>query len=174
MNKFSNYNFFPKSRKGADKLLSIYWFAILFIVAAAVVYMAVLFYGKPYDVREIETNLLVNKVADCLMEDSLIKPDVFSEGFKSNFLSRCGLNFETEEVYDWNNDQYYIELKIFSFGGGEILRVVEGNTNLRDCSNKLDKFPFCVERSFYALDQSGNQYEVNIFSAVRKTEKNVR
>ena len=56
-----------KNKKG-DKIISVYWFAILFIVAAAVVYMAALFYGAPYDARGIESDILTNQIADCLSQ----------------------------------------------------------------------------------------------------------
>ena len=55
-------------KKGTDKIISVYWFAVLFIVAGGIVYMTAIFYGEPYDVREIEANLLTNQIADCLSE----------------------------------------------------------------------------------------------------------
>ena len=56
-----------KNKKG-DKLISVYWFVILFIVAGAIAYMTVSFYGEPYDIREAEAYALTNKVARCLSE----------------------------------------------------------------------------------------------------------
>ena len=50
------------NKKGTDKIISVYWFTILFIVAGAIVYMAAAFYGEPYDVREIEANILINQI----------------------------------------------------------------------------------------------------------------
>ena len=53
-------------KKGADQILTVYWFVIIFIVAGAVVYMAYLFYGSPFDARNIEGSLLGNQIANCL------------------------------------------------------------------------------------------------------------
>ncbi len=170
--------FFDK--RGTDKMLSIYWFIILFIVAAAIVYMVLLFYGKPYDVREVEANILANKISDCFVEKNYFKNEVLSESFKANFLAECGLNFNVEDTSGWNNDQHYVEVEIFDFNsqntnneGSLRNSFVEGNSNLKDCSNELDNNPFCVERRFYSLDEQGSQYTIKILASVRKTEKNV-
>ncbi len=64
------------NKLGTDKIISIYWFAILFIVAAAVVYMASVFYGGPADVREIEANILINQVADCVSQGGYLKENI--------------------------------------------------------------------------------------------------
>jgi len=175
---FFSYNFFPKNRRGTDKMLSMYWFVIIFIVAAAIVYMTALFYGKPYDVRELETNLLINKVSDCLVENGYLINEVFVETFKSDFLEICNLNFNVEGSHGWKNDQYYLELSISEFVDQSIFIIgpfSEGNINLRDlCSNELNNNPFCIEKGFYSIDKENKEYFVKIFVSLRKTEKNVR
>ncbi len=50
-----------KNKRG-DKILSLYWFAVLIIVAGGIFGMVYVFYGSPYDVREIEANVLLNKI----------------------------------------------------------------------------------------------------------------
>ena len=52
--------------KRGDKVLSIYWFAILFIVAGAIVYMASNFYSTPFDVRAVESTALSDQIANCV------------------------------------------------------------------------------------------------------------
>ena len=54
------------NNKRGDKILSIYWFAILLIIAGGIFGMVYVFYGTPYDVREIETRVLTNQIADCI------------------------------------------------------------------------------------------------------------
>lgn len=162
-----------------DKVISIYWFTILFIVAAAVVYMVFLFYGKPYDVRQIEANLLLEKIGDCLSKQGRLTTNVFDgTNFlinENNFLGICNLNFNVEDIHSWEDDQYYVGVEIFSWQTKQKLHNVGvGSIKLQDCSDKLDNSPFCVRRSFYVLDNLNNQYKVEVFSSVRKTEKNVR
>jgi hypothetical protein len=106
-----------KNKKGTDKIISIYWFVILFLVAAAIVYMAAIFYGEPYDVREIEANILVNQIAGCVSEGGYLKENIlFNEEFKTNFLEECDLNFNVEDVFGWGElEQYYFKIEIYNF-----------------------------------------------------------
>lgn len=59
-------------KKGSDKVLSIYWFAILALVAAGVFVMVYTFYNSFYDIRDIETNLMVNKISECISRQGRI------------------------------------------------------------------------------------------------------
>jgi hypothetical protein len=165
-----------KNKRG-DKVISVYWFAILFIVAAGIVYMAVLFYGGPYDVREIESKLLASKMADCLSQGGYLNEGVLGwTDFKEDFLEECDVTFNVEEVYGWEEqEQYYLEVGLFEFDkeavdgkGNKIFNIIEGNVNLKTAP-ELEEKP----RNFYVLDNSENAYVVTILAIVRKTEKNV-
>ncbi len=164
--------------KKADKIISVYWFAILFIVAGAIVYMVISFYGEPYDIREAEAYALTNKVTGCLSEAGYLKEGVLNEDFRENFMEICKLNFEIEDVYGWReHGQYYVEINFYDFStmAEEIPAIKKGNEALKmDCELKGKTFPVCLERSFYILDKEKNQYQINILSIVRKTEKNVQ
>ena len=157
--------------------MAIYWFAILFIVAAAIVYMVSSFYGKPYDVRDIEANLLADRVVMCMSEGGYIQQGFLDGSIGQNFLEDCNLNFNTEDTYGWDNDQYYLEVNISKFNSFEqpFFTDSEGNVNLKDfCELKGDNLPYCVLRKFYIIDAQQNQYEADVLSIVRKTEKNVQ
>lgn len=163
------------NKRGTDKLISVYWFAILFIVAAAIAYMVLSFYGEPYDARKLEANALTNQIADCLSEAGYLKEGIL-ERIEADFLETCDLNFEVEVYRGWNNDQFYVEIGIYDFDTGEkISEISEGNQNLKiDCEIDSKNFPFCLDRKFYVIDGNENQYQVNILSIVRKTEKNAQ
>lgn len=157
------------NKRGGDKLISVYWFAILFIVAAGVVYMAVLFYGEPFDVREIEANALTDRVADCL-----VRGGELVEGWENKNLESCGITFEVEDTEGWENDQFYLKVEYSKFSENNFIVLIdEGNSLLKEEYKGGDNFPVCVERSFYAVDEAGGQYEIKVLSVVRKTEKNV-
>jgi hypothetical protein len=166
-----------KMNKRGDKLISVYWFAILFIVAGGIVYMVSAFYGNPYDVRLAEADILTTKIARCISEAGYLKEGVLTENFNENFAEICAINFQTEDVYDWRErGQYYVEVDILDFNTKQkISGVSEGNKELKpDCGLKGKTLPVCLERSFYSIDEEGNQYQINIISIVRKTEKNVQ
>ena len=169
-------NPFLRDLKG-DKIVSVYWFAILFIVAAAVVYMVISFYGKPYDIRGVEADILTTKMADCLSEAGYLREGVLLNDFQDNFLEKCKINFQTEDVYGWREQgQYYLEVNIFNFVSGQIISSFNtGNSNLKEsCKLSGETLPACLERTLYSLDRNNNQYAINILSIVKKTEKNVQ
>ncbi|HEB47020.1 MAG TPA: hypothetical protein ENI22_00955 [Candidatus Pacearchaeota archaeon] len=166
------------NKKATDKIISVYWFAILFIVAAAIVYMVFVFYGEPYDVRELEANALTNHVADCLVLDTgFLKEEFLNEESGENFLEECNLNFNTEDVYKWNEQgQYYLNIE-FIKEESLVFDISEGNKNLiSSCGIEKEiedeNLAKCIEREFYSLTSGGDIYSIKILSIVRKTEKN--
>lgn len=120
------------------KILSLYWFAILFIVAGAVFYMVINFYGKPVDVRPVESAALTNKIADCLSEKGYLREDILGNA-DFDFLKTCSLNFDVEDFSEWKQfTQYYTEFSINKFDGSVPNSIGEnlfnnnsGNPNLK-------------------------------------------
>ena len=162
------------NKKATDKVLSVYWFAILILVAGGVFAMVYNFYQHPYDVREIEANLLINHVADCVATGGTINEIVFEIEFTDNFMEICRLTFESEK--DFEIEQYYLGVVI---AGESVINIEEGNKNLiSSCGLEKEiedeRIAKCVEREFFSLDSSGNVYSTKITSIVGKTEKNVR
>ena len=161
-----------------DKLISVYWFAILILVAGGISAMVFIFYSAPYDIREIEGTILVNKVADCISQKGLINEEIFGVDFQENFLERCYLNFNVED--DWEELQYHLDVKIYGVGDVEnsLIDFNKGNLNLISSCNianeNYEKLAKCVEGKFYSLGENGNQYLIKILSIVRKSEKNVK
>lgn len=166
------------NKKGTDKILSIYWFAILFIVAGGIFAMVYSFYHHPYDVREIEANLMVNHVADCLSSGGMLKSEIILDSvFEDNFMEICALNFEVEEGELQDEIQYYLEVNFYE-SENNFFSLSKGNLNLvSSCGlqedNGEERLAKCVERDFYSLDGE-KLYLIKILSIVRKTEKNVR
>jgi len=171
------------NKKGAEKLLSMYWFIILILVAGGIFAMIYTFYHHPYDVREIEANILSNKIADCISQQGRINPSLlnggnFNEEFRENFLKECGIVFEAEEKWK-DEEQYYIGIDFYGIDDIEnsLFNIFEGNLNWRSsCKSQeeFEKLSVCVNNKFYSVDEENNQYLIKILSIVRKTEKNVR
>jgi hypothetical protein len=170
-----------KNKRGSDKILSVYWFAILLIVAGGIVGMVYVFYGTPYDVREIEARVLTNQIADCVSYEGKIDSGLILNGAATkdnNFLERCHLIFNSSE---WKEDQFYTEVKIYKLNDldNSILDLIKGNNNLAvSCAVQENKqqetLATCLKQSFYSLDSLNNQYIIKILTAVKKAEKNVK
>ena len=126
-------------KQGAEKFLSIYWFFIIFLVAGAVIFMAALFYGSPYNIRAIESDILTERIADCMTERGYLNEQVLAPDFKDNFLEKCHLTFDTEDFSDWaSNGQYYTEIRTSRFdsnapqnSGQKLMDLSIGNVNLK-------------------------------------------
>lgn len=126
--------------KKGDKIISVYWFVILFLVAAAVVYMVAIFYGTPKNIQEAESKIMANKVAECISEGGYLKEDILGNNyFKNNLLKECNINFSVEDFTEWKDkSQYYLEVEIHKFdsafpenAGENIFNFTTGAINLK-------------------------------------------
>ncbi|MBU1129194.1 MAG: hypothetical protein KJ949_01020, partial [Nanoarchaeota archaeon] len=158
-----------------DKIISVYWFAILVLVAGGIIAMVSVFYNSSYDVREIEANILINKIGNCFSNVGYLKQEVFSNGnfliTQNNFLEKCNLNFNSTE----EGLQYFSQVNVFKGNDLEnsFFEVAQGNKNLkadRSISKDYEKISKCVEKSFFTLDKSGNLYLIKILSVIDKSE----
>ncbi len=169
--------------KRGDKVLSIYWFAVLIVVAGGIFGMVYVFYGTPYDVREIEAHVLINQIADCIsyagkINANLISEGQFNQGYEENFLKTCHLNFKS---VDWGDEQYYTEIKFYKLEdlNEPVFSVNAGDNKwLSSCAlqgdREKERLAKCVKGNFYSLDDKNNQYIIKILTVVRKSEKNVK
>ncbi|MBU0893854.1 MAG: hypothetical protein KKF48_04055 [Nanoarchaeota archaeon] len=169
------------NKKGADKIISVYWFAILILVAGGVFMMVSTFYNSPYDVRGLEAEILSDKVADCISNQgqlnfNLIEEDgKFSEAFKNNFLNNCKI------ILNENKPEYYFEVNFYGVDdtSNSVFDISYGNQNWKaGCSIQEDKehekLSKCLEKRFYAVGEDNVQYLIKVLSIVGKAEKNVR
>jgi N-acetyl-anhydromuramyl-L-alanine amidase AmpD len=131
-------------KRGADTILTLYWFLIIFLVAGAVVYMAFLFYGTPFDVRATEGRILGNQIANCLTDQGYLNNQIFSQDFQNNFLANCHITFTTEGYSDWSatNPQYYAEVEVDQFNPNSQQQAYgeTGNTIFTNVGNELADF----------------------------------
>jgi len=182
-------NKYNKDKRGTDKILSIYWFVILTLIAGGVFAMVYVFYGAPYDVREIESEILSEKIADCISNEGVIDSEffvdnIFNTKINETFNKKCNFNFNVEEEYgDANEIQYFYEVEFYTLENiaNPAFSFYNGNSNWKgDCFIKKENgkeytnLAKCTEKRFYALSEKGNQYLIKILSVIGKSEKNVR
>src|SRR3989344_8240288 len=95
-----------KNKIGADKILSVYWFAILFIVASGIFAMVYVFYNSPFDVRNVEADALGNQIASCISQNGKITPRWTTNQSSLKIRDECHLNFNSE----FQEIQYYAQI----------------------------------------------------------------
>ena len=157
----------PINKKGAEKTISVYWFVILILVSGAIVYMVSIFYGVPYEVSQMEANILINQVADCLSKEGALEYDLDGE-LKENFLKNCHLNLDRGA-----DGRYYVEVVFSDFNTKEKrdFSLIGGNINLKSV---FENFPnpdqmASSKKSFYTKTQDGsNELIVETFVIVKK------
>ncbi len=171
------------NNKRGDNILSIYWFAIIILVAGGIFAMVYVFYGTPYDIREIEANVLINKVADCVSYSGKINSNLISSGqftpkTQDDLLKECHLNFDSSEFQE---RQYYTEISFYKIDdmNNPASKMTAGNNKwLSNCAiqetKTEERLVQCVQKSFYSLDDKQNQYIIKILAVVSKSEKNVK
>ena len=169
-----------KNKKGTDMILSVYWFAILALVAAGIFVMVYLFYGHPSDVREMEVSILIDKIATCFAQGGRVLDNV-GEINSGNFLEKCNLDFDVEEVFKIREGQYYVNISFDKLDNPENIfhEVIEvGNANfVSSCFSddvEYKRQAICIQEKFYALSQDNKKIMITIFTSVRKTEKNAK
>jgi hypothetical protein len=177
------------NNRGTDKILSIYWFVILALVAGGIFAMVFIFYGAPYDVRGIESEIFAEKIADCISREGTIDSEFFVDGafntkINETFMDKCSLTFKVEEGYgDANEIQYFYEIEFYAVENIEnpTYSFYEGNNNWKaDCfvkkenGKEYNNLAKCTERRLYAVGENEEQYLIKILSVIGKSEKNVK
>ncbi len=157
-----------------EKLVSVYWFAILVLVAGGIFIMVYTFYHQPYDVRMVEARILSNNIADCVSQEGSLVVNLDSN-LKKDFLTNCHLLLGDQDP------EYYFEVNFYEFPNtiNSVFEIIEGNKNYKaDCEVQkkqgYENLPKCIEKRFYSVDNSGNQYLIKILSAVGKVKENAK
>lgn len=172
------------NKKGSDKVISMYWFVIVIIVALGIFAMVYVFYSAPYDVRDVESEILSSKIVDCLSRNGNID-SYFISGKEVNILDNCSLTFKVENEFEWGKtEQYFFEIEIIELSKQDPSTNIlfsGGNTNWKeDCfikdkkGKEYKKLVKCNEKRVYAVDGLSNQYLIKVLSGVGKSEKNIK
>ena len=116
------------NKKGGEKLLSVWWFAVLAIVGASVVIAVLMYSSGNIDVRGIESSVISNKVYNCINDNGILISSFFDSKF--DIINQCG--FSSEAFRTGSNFMLKVALK--DSNGNEIKSLVEGDAAFeKDC-----------------------------------------
>jgi hypothetical protein len=156
------------NKKADEKYLSIWMFLIWAIIGVSIVLGVLMFYSVQGDVRQIEAQLLIDKLSSCITTNFN-----YGEITKSDFdiYAKCGLN---KDVFEKENF-YYFNINLTGVGVGQLGKIIRGGNNwetecnyqfLKKEADREDKFPQCVKQESTAFDSKTNKkYIVSITTA---------
>jgi len=105
-----------KNKKAATKLLSIWWFAILLIIAVGIIIGTSIFFSKKIDVRLLESDIIAAKLTDCVIDArgviDLEALNLKDDAAKGSFLEKCGFN---SEIISSSSD-YFARINLYEAG----------------------------------------------------------
>ncbi len=152
------------NKKGQENILSAWWFFCLAFVAAGIVIGVLIFYSAEMDIRELEADVLANKIADCLANEGYLAD---LENFN---VYDCGLE---EEIFE--NGNFYFNISFVDSQTGKKIQdkedIIGGRISMdKECKIKMDEeikakhFPGCVEKQVFVLEETiddNNNVQIN-------------
>lgn len=147
------------NKKGDEKYLSIWMFLIWAIIGVSIILGVLMFYSVQGDVRQIEAQLLADKLSLCITNNFN-----YEEITKSDFdiYTKCGLNRDVIS----NENLYYFSIGIYENVSAPVLKTLSGGNNWKtECdyqfmkkeAERENKFPQCAKRDFTAFDSKKNK-----------------
>ena len=164
-----------KNKKADERLLSLYWIIIMIFVAGTIVTSILIINGSLIDVRKTEADILANRIIDCIIENGYLQED-FSPNF--NLASQCNLNLNNKNGI---NTDYYVEIEVVDIKDINKKIISFSTKDSEDIKTycKMDKkekqknWPKCVRKEVYSLFKD-KEVMIEVFTGVKKTEKNVK
>ena len=150
-----------KNKKAQAKLiLSWITWLMLFIIVAGVSLVVWSHYSKNYDIRDIESELVSEKIFGCFVDKGVLDENQFSKPILENCLTL-------------NEKEIYLDLKFndqnLNFGDDFLKTLCES----QDKGIKIKHYPECLQKKYYVLDSNNNQKTFEIFVGIGKLNKNV-
>lgn len=115
-------------KKKEGKLLSVFWFFTLALVGVGISAAVLIYHSADVDTREVETDMLYNKIINCVVKQGFLIDELVKEDF--NIFSECQLN---KEIFG-EGSYFYFNLRVFDNSSNLIKEIQEGDFSFeRDC-----------------------------------------
>lgn len=94
-----------KDKTGGEKIFSGVWLLVWLVVIAGIVIAVTMFHGADVDVRNIEADILYERLIGCVVQQGILEEDVN----KDSVFRKCGLN---QEVFA-GDDGFYFRISVY-------------------------------------------------------------
>ena len=161
-----------KNKKGAEKILSLWWFFVLIIIAVGIIIAVFIYSSVDIPIKKLEADILANRVIDCLVKDAQINQDFLDK--KLDIFEFCNLN---KEIID-SSGKYYLRVDIYDFDGNKDVSLVKDKYKFGvfaiETQCKLEgkeDYPKCSEKNIYVLDNNDKQFILNVVAGSKQKVK---
>ncbi|MFA7708309.1 MAG: hypothetical protein WCX73_05150 [Candidatus Pacearchaeota archaeon] len=158
--------------KKAEKLLSIWWFFVLAIIAGGIVIGVLIYSSSDVDINEAEARVLSERISNCLVDNGHLKLGVFESDF--DIFDFCNLN---QEVFE-ENTNFYFNISVYD-SKSLIFNLFKGSSSFeKDCRIGMTKdveaeyFPGCSEKQEGVLF-NGEIVRINVLTASNQNGRKI-
>lgn len=146
--------------KKAEKLLSIWWIFVLVVIGGAVVIGVLIYFNAEINVKQMEADILSERIIRCLTENGHLRPDFLKNDF--NVFTICGLK---KEVFD--DGTFYFKISVYNDAG--LLRedIIAGDPSFEENCEvsgvvRARYFPKCSEKDGVIVYSDGEDKEARL------------
>lgn len=125
------------NKKGGEEVLSLWWFLVFALIGVAIISGVIIYYSVIVDVRQIEADILADRIINCIVKDGNIKDFMQKNDF--DFFSECGINKETK-------DYYYAKIIVYDSASCKIEE--QSQKSEINCQNELKSFDVMKAKNF--------------------------
>ena len=154
-------------KTGEKKLMSFVWIFVIAIVVAGIGYGVSVFYSAEVDVRNVEAEILMDRISDCFFEQGFLIEGLLEDDF--DIFHECKLNRDVIE------SDFYFKIAVLDNLGNKIREDIREGKNFEvECGvvegeeTEARYFPECVwkERTIiYEQDDKIKKGRLEILTA---------
>jgi len=180
---------FLLNKRAGEKYISIWWFAILLIIAVFIAIGVAANSAADYSIKQIEAEVMRDKVIGCLIENGYLIDDILNETF--DILKECNINKKIVDVKDGEQGRYFLLVEVFDFDsckledagikcensltlkdGKEIYEFGVGSFKT-DCKLEGSNRPKCAEDYTPVANKKGQKFFLHVFAGSNQAGRKV-
>lgn len=143
------------NKKGAEKILSVWWIFVLGIIAGFIIIGVLIYYRADINIKEFEADILAERIVRCLVDNGYLNQDFLEKEF--DIFEECNLK---KEVFGKGNN-FYFNVSVHDKDGNLLRKsaedIIEGAVSFeKDCQIsespiKARHYPRCSEKNEMVL-----------------------
>ena len=167
--------FLIKDKRAGEKILSVWWIFVLVVIGGAIVIGVLIYYNADFNIKELEADILAERIVRCLVQNGYLRQDFLQENF--DIFKECRLK---KEMFEKESNFYF---KISAQNETGLLRenIIEGDASFeKNCeisgTLKAKHFPKCSyknERVLYYENNNLKEAKLKIIAGSNQEIKKV-